>query len=219
MPVARFNIPEIRRSLEQTQSLFDGIDRSLNACRGSMTNEAVANMVEGYRFVDELLARDTDLFAMGNSALLLEINALVLCGVDEVERASFNRHIKQTERKFYEDEQGGIGSLMEWYKFHQHDDIWRRVAGLYIQIISQPQLFIEGNHRSAVLIVSFMLGREGHPPFVLTPDNAKELLDQSRSIGGLKRHGFSTLIQTPRLCNLLAATLRSHLEERHSLEA
>jgi prophage maintenance system killer protein len=106
---------------------------------------------------------------------------------------------------------------MEWYGLHGNDNIWKKVAGLYIQIISQPQLFIEGNHRSAILMVSYMLGREGYPPFVLMPDNAKELLDQSRSISDLKRYGFSTLIQTPRLCNQLAATLRAGVEQRHSL--
>lgn len=217
MPVARFDIAEIVRSLEQTQMLFDMIERTLSACRGSMPDESVANMIEGYRFVDRLLGDGTDLFAMGNSALLLEINALVLCGADPNERASFSPHIQQTERKFYEDEQGGIGSLMEWFAFHQNDNLWRRIAGLYIQITSQPQLFIEGNHRSAILIVSYILGREGYPPFVLTPDNAKELLDQSKAIGELKRNGFSMLLQTPRLCGHLASTLRNGLEHRHSL--
>jgi hypothetical protein len=219
MPAARFNIEEIRRSLEQTQCLFDRIDKTLNARRGSMPSEAVANMVDGYRFVDQLLAQDIDLFAMGNSALLLELNALVLCGADENNRANFSLHIAQTRQKFYDDEQGGIGSLMEWYGFHQNDKLWRKIAGLYIQITSQPQLFIEGNHRSAILLVSYMLGREGCPPFVLTPDNAKDLLDQSQSISELKKHGFSALIQTPRLCGHVAAILKRGLERRHSFGA
>lgn len=219
MPIARFNIPEICRSLDQTQSLFDRIDKTLNARRGSMPREAVANMVAGYRFIDQLLAEGTNLFAMGNSALLLEINALVLCGSDERDRVNFSLHLAQTRQQFYDDEQGGIGSLMEWYGFHQNDNLWRKVAGLYIQITSQPQLFIEGNHRSAILLVSYLLGREGYPPFVLTPDNAKDLLDQSQSISELKKNGFSALIQAPRLCGQVAAILKRGLERRHSFEA
>ena len=219
MPVARFDIAEILHSLEQTQLLFDEIDQSLDACRGSMPDESVQNMIEGYRFVDELLGQGIDLFAMGNSSLLLEINALVLCGTDPGDRENFRLHLDRTQQKFYDDQEGGVGSLMEWFAFHHNDNLWRRLAGLYIQITSQPQLFIEGNHRSAILIVSYLLGREGYPPFVLTPSNAKELLDQSKSIGELKRHGFSTLLQTPRLCAQLASTLKSGLDARHSLAA
>jgi prophage maintenance system killer protein len=176
-------------------------------------------MVNGYRFIDQLLAQGANPFAMGNSALLLEVNALVLCGCDEKDRDNFSRHIKQTRQKFYDDAQGGVGSLMEWYGFHENDNLWRKAAGLYIHITSQPQLFIEGNHRSAILLISYLLGREGYPPFVLTPANAKELLDQTQSITELKKHGFSALIQTPRLCSRLASTLKSGLEERHSLGA
>jgi hypothetical protein len=216
MAVARFNLVEIVRSLEQTQLQFKSINKSLNIRRGPLTSEAVANMAAGYGFVDQLLAQGTDLFAMGNSSLLLEINTLVLCGPDPLERANFKLHIERTRQQFYDDRQGGIGSLMEWYEFHANDNLWRRAAGIYIQITSQPQLFIEGNHRSAILMVSFMLGRAGYPPFVLTPDNAKQLLDQSNPISDLKKHGFSAIIQTPRLRNQLATTFQNGLDRCHS---
>lgn len=217
MSVARFDIPEIVRSLERTQRAYEAIEQSLDACRGAMPRESVANMVEGYRYIDQLLGQGTDLFAMGNSSLLLELNALVLCGSDNEKRELFKLHLQQTRKKFYDDEQGGIGSLMEWLAFHASDSFFRRIAGLYIQVTSQPQLFIEGNHRSAILMVSYMLGREGYPPFVLTSDNAKGLLDRSRAIGELKKHGFSSLIRIPLLCNQLAAILKGGLEQRHSL--
>lgn len=217
MPIARFNIAEIACSLEQAQLQFKKINKSLNVRRGSLTNEEVANMVEGYRFVDQLLAQGTDLFALGNSTLLLEINTLVLCGSDKKNRENYILHITQNKQQFYDDQHGGIGSLMEWLAFHSTDNLWRKAAGLYIQITSQPQLFIEGNHRSAILMVSFMLGREGYPPFVLTPDNAKELLDQSMPISDFKKHGFSALIHTPRLRNQLAITLQKGVDQRHSL--
>lgn len=217
MSVARFNIAEVVRSLQQTQLQFKNINTTLNACRGPLTSEVVANMAEGYRFVDQLLAQGTDLFAMGHSSLLLEINTLVLCGSDDKNRESYRLHIEKTRQKFYDDREGGIGSLMEWYEFHGNDNLWRRAAGLYIHITSQPQLFIEGNHRSAILMVSFMLGRAGYPPFVLTPDNAKELLDQSKPISDLKKYGLNALIHTPRLRNQLAVTLQRGLDPRHSI--
>jgi prophage maintenance system killer protein len=217
MPVARFNLAEIVCSLDQTQSQFKKINKTLNVRRSQLADEVEANMVEGYRFIDQLLAQGTDLFAMGNSGLLLEINTLVLCGPHKQDRENYILHIEQNRQQFYDDPQGGIGSLMEWCEFHKHDNLWKRAAGLYIQIMSQPQLFIEGNHRSAILVVSFMLGREGYPPFVLTPGNAKELLDQSKEISELKKHSFGALIRTPKLRNKLATTLQRGLDRRHSL--
>jgi hypothetical protein len=217
MPAARFNIVEIAWSLNQTQCQFKKINRSLNVRRSQLTSEAVANMVDGYRFVDQLLARGTDLMARGNSGLLLEINTLVLCGSDQKKRSDFGFHIQQSKEYFYDDQHGGIGSLMEWNDFHLGDDIWKRAAGLYIHIMSRPQLFFEGNHRSAILIVSFLLGREGYPPFVLTPTNAKALFDQSRQLSDLRKNSLRAMIQLPKLRNQLASTLKDTLELRHSL--
>jgi hypothetical protein len=215
MSIARFNIAEIVRSLKQAQLRLKKSNKSLEGVRGPLTSEEVANMVEGYRFIDQLLVQDIDLFAMGNSSLLLEINALVLCGADNKKRENYRLHIEQTRQKFYDDQQGGIGSFMEWFEFHKSENIWKMAAGLYIQVTSQPQLFIEGNHRSAILMLSFMLARKGYPPLVFTPGNAKELLDQSEPISDLKKHGFSALIHTPKLRNQLAITLQKSLDQRH----
>lgn len=219
MPVSRFNMAEITRSLERTQAQFAEIDKSLNVRHPPLMNEMVENMVAGYRFIDHLLATGTDLFAMGNSQLLLEINTLVLCGADAKTRDNYLLHIERNRQQFYDDDNGGIGSLMEWLEFHRRDDLWKKAAGLYIQVTSQPQLFIEGNHRSAILMVSFMLGREGFPPFVLTCDNAKELLDQSRQISELKKHHLTALVQTPRLRRRLEATLKNSVSPLHALSA
>lgn len=216
-PVARFNISEIMRSLEQTQNEFNTINSSLNVRRSPLTSEAVANMVEGYRFVDQLLGRGTDLMAKGNSSLLLEINTLVLCGSNPRKREDFIFHIEQNKEYFYDNQKGDIGSLMEWTELHAGDDIWKKAAGLYIHIMSRPQLFFEGNHRSAILIVSFLLGREGYPPFVLTPYNAKRLFDQSKRLSDLRKSSLRAMIHFPRLRSRLTSTLRETLEQRHLL--
>lgn len=215
--VARFDIAQIICSLEQTQYRFKAINESLNVRRSPLTDEAVANLVEGYRFVDRLLSTGTDLMAKGNSSLLLEINTIVLCGTDQKRRADFNFHIRQNTEYFYNNQQGDIGSLMEWNELHAGDNIWKRAAGLYIHIMSRPQLFFEGNHRSAILIVSFLLGSEGMPPFVLTPSNAKALFDQSRRLSDLRKSSLRAMIQFPRLRSQLAVTFKETLEQRHLL--
>jgi len=106
---------------------------------------------------------------------------------------------------------------MEWIEFHSSDDIWKRAAGLYIHIMSRPQLFFEGNHRSAILIVSFILGREGCPPFVLTPLNAKPLFDQTKRLSDLRKNSVRALIHLPKLRNQLASIFKATLVQRHML--
>jgi hypothetical protein len=64
--------------------------------------------------------------------------------------------------------------VMDWYALKEGKSVWRRAAGVYIRILSEPQLFIEGNHRTGALIMSYLLAREGRAPFVLTDDNARE---------------------------------------------
>ncbi|MEE2732524.1 MAG: hypothetical protein VYA55_17015 [Pseudomonadota bacterium] len=216
--VARLNLDAIQQSLHATQRHFDAINGQLAAQRSPLTDEIIANMMEGYAFIDRALAEDVNLLAMGNSALLLELNSLVLLGSEPGKRSDFSSHLQHTQNYFYDNEQGGIGFLMEWQEIHEVDSLWDRVAGLYIQILSQPQLFIEGNHRTAILLVSFVLVREGYPPFVLKPEFAQELLDQSTSIESLKKHSLGMWLRIAGVRRLLADTFRHHLDSRHLLQ-
>ncbi len=215
--VTRFNLAEILRSLELTQRQFNEINNLLNVPRSPLTDEEVDNMVEGYRFVDQLLADGTDLMARGNSHHLLEINTLVLCGIEHKNREEFAFPIQLSKEYFYDRERGNVAGLMEWSDLHADDDIWMKAAGMYVHILSRPQLFFEGNHRSATLIISFLLGRAGLPPFVLTPANAKPLLDQSKQLSDLKKSGFNVLFRFPRLRKHVASILPATLEQRHLL--
>lgn len=47
------------------------------------------------------VADGVDLFAMGNSRHLLELNTTVLCGTDPNDRAEYARHLQMTEQRFY----------------------------------------------------------------------------------------------------------------------
>jgi ABC-type phosphate transport system substrate-binding protein len=35
-----------------------------------------------------------------------------------------------------------------WFKEYGKESAWKRAAGVYVRILSQPQLYIEGNHRT-----------------------------------------------------------------------
>ena len=78
----RLNLPEIESALKGVQQNFDRINQSLGSPRDAMTDEVRSNMMAGYCYVDNALARNLDLFELGNSKCLLELNTLVLCGQD-----------------------------------------------------------------------------------------------------------------------------------------
>jgi len=219
MAQARLNLSAIDASLRAVQQVFERINGTLSTPRDALTDEVRANMMAGYRFVDEALGHGLDPFRFGNSRWLLELNALVLCGSDEARRREFAPHIAVTARDFYGQEGAGIAALAEWLKGHRGDDVWNRAAGAYIQILSHPQLFVEGNHRAGVLIVSLLLAREGHPPFVLSVANARSYFEPSTLAKETRMHGLDALIELPRLRRRFAQLLRCSGDPAHLLPA
>lgn len=214
MTPARLNLQAIDASLCAVQADFGRINRTLAMPRDPMTDEVRANMLAGYRFVDEALARGLDAFGLGQSGWLLELNTLVLCGTDEAKRREFEPHIAATARHFYGHDGDGVGAFIGWLERHRADSVWRRAAGAYIHILSQPQLYLEGNHRTGALIMSYILAREGQPPFVLSVGNARAYFDPSSLIKATHRDGLGLLLRMPKLKKRLAALIKNHAGER-----
>jgi hypothetical protein len=173
-----------------------------------MDDESVDNLVSGYALVSQLLEANVELFAWGSSAHLLELNARVLCGTDGQRRREYKKHIAATDRYFYGRPDGGVQDLMEWHALHRHETVWQRAAGIYIRIVSEPQAFIEGNGRTGALVMSYILAREGQPPFVLSPANAKAYFEASALIKRLPRNGLGNLFRLPRLKVRMAGLLK-----------
>ena len=196
---SRLNLAAIEACLRQVQKEFPRINKHLQSRRDSMDDAVVANMMAGYAFVDRTIAERTDLFAMGHSKCLLELNHLVLCGDDPARRKEMAPHLAATAQHFYADNGRGVGDIMDWYALHGKDSVWQRASGVYIRVLSEPQLFIEGNHRSGALIMSYLLARDGRPPFVLTVDNAKAYFDPSTLIHHTKKHSLAMLFRMPKL--------------------
>ncbi|MFZ4536086.1 hypothetical protein [Propionivibrio sp.] len=198
MPAPRhLNLQAIDRSLSEVQGLFTVLSERFFEPRDPLMDSVRNNLLVGYALIDDYVARGIDLFSLQNVGLLLEINATVLCGTDPAKRAEYDKHIAATEKRFFSNEEGSIKDLLEWYGAHRNDSIWKRAAGVYIRILSKPQLFIEGNHRSGSLIVSYLLMRDGFPPFVLTLDNAASYFNPSTVIRNLPKRGFKMLFKIP----------------------
>ena len=64
-----------------------------------MTDAVLENMLAGYAFVDRAVADGVDLFTLRH-ATALEINHIVLCGLDEQVRQEYQAHIKTTTQRF-----------------------------------------------------------------------------------------------------------------------
>lgn len=214
MARTRLNIEAIDKSLQDVQEQFETINSSFTELRAPLTDEIRYNLVEGYEYVDMLLARKTDILDGRNVSELLELNARVLCGSGKKVRKENTAHIKATEKHFYSDYGGGIGSLMEWYQLHSNNTVWMRAAGTFFEVLSYPQLFIEGNHRTSALIVSYILGRSGKPPFVLTPENAKAFFDPSVLAKGTKKHGIQAIFKAPKIKKKFANLIHSSSAKR-----
>lgn len=204
----RLDMATIGQSLQEVQADFGTINAGLNSTHDALSDEVVNNMLTGYRCIDEALHLDIDLFLLGNSARILELNTLALCGADPAKRQQYAGHIKATEKRFYQ-QKDGFGDLMEWLEHHKTEPAWDVAAGVYLHILSTPQLFIEGNHRTAVLIVSYLLTRAGFPPFVLNRHNIQAYFDLSRQVFDQNRHSLSMLWHWPRLQREIANMLRN----------
>ena len=209
------NLDAIEAALQDLRARFPQINRLLRARRDSLDPGIVANMMAGYRFVDNLLAHRVDLLAMGNLKFFLEMNALVLFGSDQSGRAEAAFQLAASEKRFYDQEDSGIRDVVEWYDLHRANSAWRRAAGVYIAILSEPQLFIEGNHRTGALVMSYILAREGRPPFVLTAENAKAYLDPSTVITETRKHSLAALFKIPKIKRDFANFLREQSDQKY----
>jgi hypothetical protein len=210
MSTHRLNLKAIERSLRGVQQEFPKINEVLQSRRDSMTEEVFQNMMAGYTFVDWAVSDDTDLLDPRYIAGLLELNHIVLCGRDPDKRREHRKHIQATTQRFYEQEEFNIESIVRWYRDHRHESAWKRAAGVYVRILSQPQLYIEGNHRTGALIMSYVLTRDGKAPFVLTVENAKSYFDPSTLIKETQKTPTTLLMKLPRMKKRFARFLEDH---------
>jgi hypothetical protein len=82
----RLNLTALEKTLRCLQQDFDRINHSLSSRRDPLDDRVIENMMAGYAFVDTLIGDGIDLFALGSSKHLLELNTLVLCGTNQARR-------------------------------------------------------------------------------------------------------------------------------------
>jgi len=215
MDTYRLDLKTIEQSLRDVQREFPKINEILHSRRDSMTDAVLENMLAGYAFVDKAVADGADLFTLRHIPDLLEFNHIVLCGLNQQVRQEYQTHIEATAQRFYEQEEFNIDDILRWYYKHENESAWKRAAGVYVRILSQPQLYIEGNHRTGALIMSYILVRDGKSPFVLTVDNAKAYFDPSTLFKATTKTTTTLLTKLPRMKKLFAEFLRAQAHEKY----
>jgi prophage maintenance system killer protein len=177
----------------------------------------LGNLLAGYAYVDRLVTAGVDPFALGNLKHLLELNHLVLCGTSPERRAAYSRHLEANERRFYGEDVAGVRDVVEWIAGHPGAPSAELAAGVYTMMLAQPQLFIEGNHRTGVLAMSYVLARQGLPPFVLTPENAGPYFEISAALRDAAKHSPAMRFRLSSLVARLAGLLAEDADRRHLL--
>ena len=207
------DLPAIGRALGELQRAFPQINSDLLDRRDPLDDAVLANMLEGYAMVDSLISDRVDIFKMGQLHYWLELNTIVLCGREAAVRTAYHRLIEAAETRFYEQPGGGIGDIMDWFDRNRGKNVWRLAAGVFIRILSEPQLFIEGNHRTGALIMSYLLAREGRAPFVLTADNAREFFNPASVFKKTKKHSVTMRFKMPGLTSAFADYLKHQADK------
>ncbi|MBU1995772.1 MAG: 4-alpha-glucanotransferase [Candidatus Omnitrophica bacterium] len=122
-------------------------------------------------FLNQLLEDGQELLPV----YMLEFNIITHVGYEWDGRGRYQSYVDFVEQRF----NANIGNVWNWYKANRHQSPWYLAAGVYARIVGSPQLFEEGNHRTGILVASYILMREGYHPFVLSTENAEEFYDYS----------------------------------------
>jgi len=194
MKSLRLCLRQIDEELRNVQRHFPTINVVLNCRRDNFTDIVRRNMLAAYEFLDTIVDDDVDLFSDEGLEALLQLNHLVLLG-KSYDMSAFGGHIEMTRQQFFVNFRRYVKPIRRWYRKHETANPYKVAAQVYVGVLSQPQLYQEGNHRTGSLIASGILLQNGCPPFVLTRQNAVAYFNPSseikftdkRTIGGKLR--------------------------------
>ena len=197
MKPRRLRLRSIEQELRDVQRHFSSINAALKLRRDDFTDIVRQNMLAAYEFLDAIIADGVDLFSDEGLETLLQLNHLVLLGRDYNSR-TFGRHIFATRERFFANFRQYVKPIRHWYRKHETENPFKIAAQVYVGVLSQPQLYQEGNHRTGSLIASGILLQSGCPPFVLTRQNAVAYFDPSSEIKFTDKRSIRGKLRLPK---------------------
>ncbi len=182
--ILKFNLKNVELSLLEVQRNWKKVDNELDfkklGRRDTFDPVIRSRMMDSYKYLDKLLRNEIEPFSTDGISEILELNNIVLYGLDLSLRLEYNKAIVANSEKFNE----CIVPIEKWYRRHMKGEPHplRVAAEIYVSVLGFPQLFIEGNHRTGNLISNWVSMYYGHPPFVLSVDNAIAYFTPSKEI-------------------------------------
>ena len=177
----RLHLGRIEDELLDVQAYFPVLNTMLDCRRDDFTDTVRKNLIAAYEFLDAMVRDELDLFSDKGLEAMLQLNHLVLLG-EGYDSVAFKKHISVTRQRFFGRFKKYVKPIQHWYRKHDSDNPYKVASQVYVGVLSQPQLFQEGNHRTGSLIASGILLQEGLPPFVLTRRNAVAYFNPSSRI-------------------------------------
>ncbi len=95
------------------------------------------------------------------------------------------------------------------------DNPYKVASQVYVGVLSQPQLYQEGNHRTGSLLASGILLKNGCPPFVLTRQNAVAYFNPSSEIKFTDKRTIRGRLCLPKYRNDFRDFLRQNVNEAY----
>jgi hypothetical protein len=149
----RLHLGRIEEELSDVQRHFPAINALLNSRRDEFTDTVRQNMLAAYEFLDAVVNDNLDLFSDEGLEALLQLNHLVLLGRGYDPR-KFGRHISVTRRQLFDNFRQYVEPIRRWYRKHETDNPYKVASQVYVGVLSQPQLYQEGNHRTGSLMLA-----------------------------------------------------------------
>ncbi|WP_157735750.1 hypothetical protein [Granulosicoccus antarcticus] len=163
----RFDLRAIRQALAGLRHNMDRVNYFLDNDQVDLSRQSVDQIVQAYGMLDHYVSIELRLLALGQSREVLALNHCVLFGQENTDNLDYRKAFRANEKHFYRVGSSGIGDMLEWYSRHRNLTVWRQAAGIYLNTVGPPQLFLEGNHRTGVLLANYVLARANKSPLVL----------------------------------------------------
>jgi hypothetical protein len=216
----RLDLEAVNRSLQGVQlhwsEINDELERRHIGRKDTFTNGIRCNMMSAYEHLDSLMIKGVRPFSIASYDDMLELCDCVHYGTDFQLRLEYNSAVQANRVKFHHN----IGIIHDWVSKHlrRHDHPLKMAAEVYVGILTRPQLFIEGNHRSGSLIANWISLYYGFPPFVLSFDNALAFFEPCALIKHFAdKSSWSGKRKLPKYKATFREFWEHHIDERYVL--
>jgi hypothetical protein len=199
----RPDLHEIEKSYQEVLLHWADIDNQLDKLKigrkdTPFSQDLMEDMLCAWEYLDYFIQKKKySLFSREGGPHMLEINHRVHYGLDYDQREEYQKALNATTDKFSKH----IVPIRKYYKRETgHRTSVNKIASeIYIAILGQPQLFIEGNHRSGSIIASWINLANDKPPFVLSVENAVAFFQPAQEIKKFnKRALWRSLTKLPK---------------------